>query len=1381
MGSLKKQTRFRFLGTILLASLAPSAPNAFATDPTFEELADQIAKQRRLTHEKERASYTEKTQTLLSSMGRIKQWFEGDAPANPKAPGKDSWTGLIPQASRALQEAEKEPKKAKNPYKKDYPPIKDTYEVARQFSRVVQEHLNDSTLPREERFAVLERFIADVLSPLRALTIIQGKESPDFAGRNFFRELLPKVPANLLAPDDKKTASTMLERLQKVGIRAVSASGDVPACETPLDLDPQFWLIQDAAAAGSAPTKDNYTRALKLTTLSMMLAQLEIHKQLTGNTRPIQIPQACRERLDADLPEKIEVSPLDDATREERYNAIMAANGLSQLSPEFEEAFIAQDLGDPKEKGFIGYSPFERLHAAEAALKIKKDQPFSQPPAIDDRDAYSAVLESRMPQVLSALEKSVPQESTAQLPKPSALPSRPVYVPPPSPTQEDIEKRQKKLQQASQTLQPLLQQADDIRSLGEVPKALIARMDSKQAAHWSEVVPEPVRKKLESTSLTLPFPPAFSPPSYRSWAIREVHQFIKQTLQDLERIERKAPQDRSKEERQLLSQAMQACLKSPIVLRVGPGCLAPAERPGTVPVSRFFSDTLRRLEEAKLETRSSGDFHGPLDREEILLMEANLSDIWNTFSAQIPGATLSEWNLLHSQIGSNPFAGLRLEGLIQEHEAKASKNPSQALLIQSTLKSLGVDQPVLPFVANRVWSQSERSNYWAKIKEEHDSANLNLLSQNKLGTAPEKMDRYYEQAEKLASTRTLNRDEALDAARSAQLGRKTAKTPSYEDELNELLKNEEPRKAELLRKIYEARGNSAEQDRLFEEYAKTFKLDAEDTGREARKALLSTDFMLKRPLYRRLIERASNQKQVELTAALADLCNLKPSDHEKFKLLVLSTAKAQDELNRQLGLKGLPKNVQEELDRMSKKDWKELGLSGLAMGLFIGSSLLLTVATGGLATPAVAAGAAALSGAMAVGSFTVGSVVIPKMWLEELPNAAERTRYAQTFEDLRLTNRESVERLQSEEKSMKRWGIAANIFFGAQMIKPTALALQTSARGTAILVQAAKTQAKSAERVSLQAAAAQASRDVETITAEYLFGYRKLGAEALSPRSFATRVWKETAKPLVLHAKSTDQVLQDSTKLYMQVFRDDPNQLKGFLTSLRGRIASSAERAASGGLEFPGKNWIRRSRLEKREMVGTIDNMLQTLERDGLERTLSSKNAAFSELIEKMPRSKGDWLATVTIEGVPGLATRNLHLKEISAARRTLLRELETAHGGAALASGAPTAISSTQVGSKLLKELRENLHSRGSEGEAEWSRIRSEFQKNLGSNLVGPLDSFLERGLELPASAWRGPELRSTLEKLEQQSRSYSNVVEFDEWLAIKRLKKEAEKASKG
>ncbi|MBU6376288.1 MAG: hypothetical protein KGQ59_09860, partial [Bdellovibrionales bacterium] len=1132
--------------------------------------------------------------------------------------------------------------------------------------------------------------------------------------------------------------------------------GDQIACEqadhepVALELDPQYWLMQNAASAGSAPTKENYARALKLTTLAMILAQMEHHKQIMGNTSPISIPNACRNRLDGDLPEKIPVRPIDPALLEDRFDALMEANGLSQLSPEYNNALATQDIGDPKNKGFLGYSPFEKLHAAEAGIAYFNSQTGTKEPAIDDRDGYDKTLQIKAGSLVTVLEAVYPLREV-DTPGYRNSTSYPVYVRPPEPSAAQKEQHSKKLAEEKEKLFSLLQQEDDMRTLGPVPKALIERMDRQNAADWREVVPEKVRKQLQSTRTNLPFPPAHSPPGYRSWAIQESALTLERMLPRLKAIERMPQNQQGETDRAFLLGVIRAC-----------NCYSPGKP--SRPASAFLEETLSKIQKYRLVDRTLGDSSGKFSREELRLLEVHLPALWKELSDFIPAAHPTEWEFLGSQIGSNPFAGLKLEALIQKHEAHEMKDSKKARILDSTLKEFKLDQPLSVFLPNQILSRSEKKKLWTSIRDDHDSSNYNLFLQKGWGEGLETSTRYYEQIEKIASTRLLDRESALEAANACHLDRPIGNRPSYSQEVDEIFNSDEGQKADLLKRIYEARGNPKEQDRLFKKYSQEFEADPRDAGREARKALLDMDSSIKRPLYKSLIQRAATRRYAELTAALSALCSLKPDDHEKFKQLVLSTMKAQDALNEQLGLPGMPESARAEMDRLSAQDWKELKLSGLALGLFVGASVLLSFSTGGLAVPAVAAAATALSGAMAIGSVAVGAVAIPKMWLNELPNAEERARYSAAFQDLRLTNQESVEKLQGEVTTMKRWGVGANILFSLPMIKPTAQFVQTSARGVSLLARATTAGAGTAERLAFRQAASKAHQEAEAITAEYVFGYRTLSKEMISPTKFATQVWNEAAKPLQLSVTSTEQLAQDSAKLYSAHFKNDPSRLKGFLESMKSKLS----RGASSNSHFGPQFW-RRSILKKQKMVEQIDELLLALKHDSMEDVLVKKGADFSELIENLPRGKADMAAMFTIEGIPGLNTPLLRLKEISAARSALLRQLGDQ---AATSAGKPSPARSQLA---LLKEFREQLGSQGKSGETQWSAIRAEIQRNIGAKSPEMVDQILKDGrVELPVSAWKGPTLASAIQQMEERARLYSNLNEFDEWLAIKRLQKQ-------
>ncbi len=1363
--SASSSSLYRILCLVLTVALAIPAPVVCAAasenELSIEQLAELISRRNAEGDQAERDAYSADTRELLEAMKRTRAFYEG------KADG--SWEGFISIAGEWKLKKEKDPKKVDYPFPKESPTVLGMYDWAQELAVRAQERINDASLSPRERFAILRGLLSDVILPLRASTAVSGSDAPEFADRQFFEKLIPKLPAEMFEGDDGLARERALPMLEALGLRAPEGSADIAACEAEggealaLEMDPQFWLMKDAADAGKAPTKENYARALKLTTLAMMLAQIEHHQQLTGNSSPIPIPEACRSRLDGDLPAQVEIRPVDPSALEDRFDALIEANGMSHLSPEYEEAFANDDIGDPKSKGFLGYSPFEKLHAAEIGLGTRKTPIPVREPALDDRDSYETVLELKAPALVQRLQKIIPVEASSSIPYPRYPTSRGAYIPA-QPSEADRKRHEEKVAAESEKLFALLQQEDDVRTLGPVPKAFIERLDQANAVDWREVVPSAVRKRLENEKVTLPFPPAHSPPAYRSWAVRELGGFLEQTVPRIREIEAKRPQDRTEAERRLLMQALQACTAGgEFTARPGPRCLQdPRNRHQA---SEFLADALGRIREGKLTHRTSGDLDGPLAKDEIAVLERSLPDIWKTFSNEISGARTSEWQLLGSQIGTNPYAGVRLEALIQKHEAETAKDRQKTALLDASLKELGLDQPVTPFLANRVLSKNEKKRLWEKIRNDHDSANLNLFNQRGWAEHPDSGTRYYEQLQRLAATRTLDRTGAASAASACHLDRRVGSQKPYSEELTEILKSPDAQQGQHLKKIYDARGNPAEQDRLFDEYAREFELDADQAGGEARRALLSLEGDLKRPLYKRLIQRAANQRRAELLTAMAELCALSPDDHEKFKQLVLSTVKAQDQLNEQLGLQAMPENVRKEVDRMSDKDWKELKLSGLALGLFIGASVLLTFSTGGAAAPAIAAGAAAISGAMAVGSVVVGSVVIPKMWLDELPNAQERERYVKTFEELRLTNRESVERLEGEIGTIKNWGIAANVLFAAPMIKPIAQFGQSSSRGVALLAKASRAGAGSAERMSLRQAAAQAQQDAEAITAEYLFGYRKLSRELLSPKALSSRVWSEASKPVQLSVKSADQVATDAARLYAAQFKNDPQLLRGYLEETKKRLAKAAARETGSGPNF----WRRRT-LRMREATQGIDELLEALRHDSIETVLTRKGDSFSELVQKIPYRGREVGAMLTIDGIPGMGTRLMKLREISTARKALLKKLGSESAGAA-----PQA----RANGALLNEFRENLLSRGAEGEARWVAIRTELQRNLGAQGPDAIEELLQGGRDLPAQSWRGGELRRAIDEMEERGRLYTNVAEFDEWLAIKRLQRLTRKAT--
>jgi hypothetical protein len=294
--------------------------------PTYQDALDLVAdesSQDPQSPTRPRAPLSEKTQAFIKDLKASREFLLGD--------GKDK-EGLSRTLSRRQMEEHKDPDN-KSPYDANHHLIKNAYNDARSFSARAKAILADPTLPARERFAALTAFLSDQLLPLRQITALLGEKAPGFADRAFFDSLIPRIPAEMLENDPGYTREGAEELLKMLGFEARACQPD-GALDLDIGLNPAGLLTIDAIAAAQAPTPRNYAQALKLTTLSLMLTQMQDARKLAGDPRPIPIPAACRERLSGELPQSIEVVPLSDEARQERLGARSAVSrGIRKPGP----------------------------------------------------------------------------------------------------------------------------------------------------------------------------------------------------------------------------------------------------------------------------------------------------------------------------------------------------------------------------------------------------------------------------------------------------------------------------------------------------------------------------------------------------------------------------------------------------------------------------------------------------------------------------------------------------------------------------------------------------------------------------------------------------------------------------------------------------------------------------------------------------------------------------------------------------------------------------------------------------------------------------------------------------------------------------------------
>lgn len=958
------------------ADSAPSASSSPAPiSPASQSLFNSLKKQRELLNGKAASGKQAAVPGLIAKVGQ--SIMKKDKPNEPTGYTTGPYMGPG-MGGAVLVYASPKPKKV---YDAKSPEIVAAYQNAKDNSASLKKIIANPEVPAIERFQLLRAFLTDQILPLRELTQVLGEKAPSWANRDFFELLIPTIPAEMLAQDALLNPERTKEMLDIYGYDARACQpGTEKEGELALSFDPQYWLTQDAQAVAHAPTADRYARSLQLTTMALILAQLQHHKQILKDGSPIQIPDACRKKISDELPKNVEVTELSELDWEVRMDALMEANGLSALSPEYQHAFASQDIGDPKSKGFLGYSPFEKIQAAHEALNYKMVAGGPRPPAIEDSDVYGELLSMRGGKIFKHLGKYL--EDSEGDPDP------------------------KKISQASEKFFAL---QDDIRTIGAVPPSLIKRMDRSGASDWLEIVPADLRKKMQETEVLMPFPPARSPQAYRKWAGQTIQSTIDQDLLPrLRKIKDKKYRELGVEDKKLINELQHSL--------VDVGAYDPAT------ITTYFETLSKRLKTSRMNERTEGDALGKFSEADLKLWDNDLTRVWHVLRSnnRLPEAKINEWELMGSQIGTNPFAGVRLAMLLELRDAEKAGNPDKIKGLQKAMADLGIEQPTTPYRSNSILSSDERTEIWRSIRDRHDEENGNLFKAQAQGINPAVT--YYDVLGGLANRRVLS---ASDAKRAATSCLAPSKIPAYQSQASDVLQSDVGQRADLLQQIYRARGNPKLQNELYQKYAAEYELYAEvEAGVEARSSILELDAQLKKPLYHSVIREASLKKKDDLIKGLNDLCNLEPSDQEKFKKLVYSTMKAQDLLNQQLGMKSLPPSVQNELDKLSANDKKELKLAGIALALFIGSTLILTLSTGGAGAalaPALASGLSMASGAMVIGSVGISAVALPKMWLDQIPEAESRLKYVQAFEDLRLTNEQSVDKMKGEISSMKTW------------------------------------------------------------------------------------------------------------------------------------------------------------------------------------------------------------------------------------------------------------------------------------------------------------------------------------------------------------------------
>ena len=670
-------------------------------------------------------------------------------------------------------------------------------------------------------------------------------------------------------------------------------------------------------------------------------------------------------------------------------------------------------------------------------------------------------------------------------------------------------------------------------------KGLVDRMRAKKTKDWTQVIPPELQKRFEGTRVEIELPPLDGPDMYVRWALHQLS------------------------------------------LAYGGDPLPPSNKPAAL-ASKTDADSLAIK-------RLVAPFHDnpiflprtALDSDELRKLWPKLRrDFWALrMNGNIPSARMSEWEFLKAQMGNNPWASARVETLLQVYDRPTSPYNTGAGPKQWIANSLDLIEPLNINHTNRAMTEDEKKRYWSMVISETDESNNHLLSTKHIASE----ETYYDSLEKLQRLNLFSKED-MQKARTQF----TASGPRTMREINAAMDDRRIRLGELIAQIYKNQGNLGKQKEIMATITDEFP-DLDDFN--SKQEFLKLDTLLKRPLIHAQLRSASISRYVDLTNTLRDLCNTEPTDNDKFKELFYKTMTQQDELNKAIGIQGLPESVKAELDRWSKSDKSQLKLAGLQLAFFAGAGVITALCAAG--TIATVGAGAVICAPVIAGLLTAGAtgtqLYATKISLDDYVDSKRRAQVVQAYADLGFSTSEGVSKFRNNNYGYLE--TAANAVFVLPFIGPTAKGVEASMRtahGAAIASREVDVKLAQVflgmETTSGKAAAAEGGRFARILTAT---------GEKINQRFFA---------PVVVDATRT-QVDEAFVKTLSEGFNNDPARLRNFLGNMVGRKKVKDAKALDELLSLLDKHISEGGKLEDFarahvDKISEVSNILPMRKRD---------------------------------------------------------------------------------------------------------------------------------------------------------------------------------------
>jgi hypothetical protein len=884
-----------------------------------------------------------------NSCGHLSYKFQSteeiSAPVAPCSPIHEK--GLLDEIIEKITKLEEDKKEVKRSV---FSSLKPKYKQAIVLKNSLERAIINENIDEEERRKLVVLYLNSVVMNMRDMVVIQQAYFPNSRSEKIYTDLLPELPDYLFSSEDDKDLLRM---------------GNDPSANpfyleinesvfgnTTLSFKPALVIRRDLVTLMKAPTLKNYLKALKLLTLQMMISQRATYKAILEEDTNISIPRACQTASNGNFPSEVKLN-FEEGEGDNYVTNILASNGLIPSSENylFQEYYLENIDKDPTVDGYSGLIAFQEIKNAMEGLK--KNNQLGLTVSLDDVTHFDRVKNLKMSEVMEVFQyeqknRRDKREGTHEM---AEIMEKILAVPTGMESYEYADGGD------TVVLNP---------SFSNLSIYLAELMVRKKVEHFSELISDRLYDKLKSNKSIIKMPSLYGASIWRQYALKEMAKITNENKN-------------VKKSSRIYRYFHHACSKITAIntdAATKKFCGSDKRNSHIIASAAEFLNDFNNIEESFVPTER-------LEESGYVSIYPTIALIWHRLvrAGFIESASQSEYDFLTVQMEElNPWARVRLGYLVAMDELEHVKNghqptykntrrgrkqskPTQCFYknvnsmithLEEAGEVLKLDRPLSPSYADAILSKNEKNVLWQTIVDENNEGSVQLFSTKAKGKS------FYEYSEAISKSTLLSREQVENLADKLPYGI----TGETYDQIDEVLDSENGQFNQFYLDLYKTKGDIDSHIEYFTDHAFEYGLDDKYS---AKAGFLMLDTLMKKPVYKSIMQEAASQRENDVENAMEKLCQLKDDEHEEFKAIFYATSKAQNQLNEMGGLPAVPENVLNKINKMSKEEWTDVKL-GLGAGLLGAAAVMVgalcTAASGGICAPLgvamMAAGASAM-------------------------------------------------------------------------------------------------------------------------------------------------------------------------------------------------------------------------------------------------------------------------------------------------------------------------------------------------------------------------------------------------------------------------------------